>query len=559
MKKSKDEKRNKIIEHKKRELNYYNVAARGFEESKKLKIAPKDAIISLQNVNKIYPNFVQAVFDFSLDIKPQEFIVYVGPSGCGKSTTLRMIAGLEEITAGDLYIDGKYANDIEPKNRNISMVFQSYALYPNMTVRQNLSFGLEIQNLKKDVIAERVEKAARILEIDEYLDRKPSALSGGQRQRVALGRAIVKASPVFLMDKPLSNLDAKLRIQMRSEIVSIHNRIGATTVYVTHDQTEAMTMATRIVVMDKGRVQQIGTPEEVYSHPNNLFVATFIGSPAMNAVNAIYDNGVIKFEDGYKFSLDKDKNNLVMSFINKQVKEYEELLLETSKKLDKRKLYLSSKAERYKVNSLFKLERKYARKEGLHRTNISNLEKALADGDTDGIQEGIDYLKRKLDVLLTRKDTELKTINSNYQTLLAKEAGTEDKHARQRIEKDDEIEVYNQEITDYMKNIDYYKECKTKKRLPIKFGIRPEDIKPKIAGETFENEAPEIKATIDFVELLGYEYYLYFKFNGMKFISKANVGKHKYVMGEEHTLTFDENKMSLFDFKSGLSLFKINT
>jgi len=282
MKKSKDEKRNKIIEHKKRELNYYNVAARGFEESKKLKIAPKDAIISLQNVNKIYPNFVQAVFDFSLDIKPQEFIVFVGPSGCGKSTTLRMIAGLEEITAGDLYIDGKYANDIEPKNRNISMVFQSYALYPNMTVRQNLSFGLEIQNLKKDVIAERVEKAARILEIDEYLDRKPSALSGGQRQRVALGRAIVKASPVFLMDEPLSNLDAKLRIQMRSEIVSIHNRIGATTVYVTHDQTEAMTMATRIVVMDKGHVQQIGTPEEVYSHPNNLFVATFIGSPAMN-------------------------------------------------------------------------------------------------------------------------------------------------------------------------------------------------------------------------------------------------------------------------------------
>lgn len=241
-----------------------------------------------------------------------------------------MIAGLEEITAGDLYIDGKYANDIEPKNRNISMVFQSYALYPNMTVRQNLSFGLEIQNLKR-CDCWKSGKAARILEIDEYLDRKPSALSGGQRQRVALGRAIVKASPVFLMDEPLSNLDAKLRIQMRSEIVSIHNRIGATTVYVTHDQTEAMTMATRIVVMDKGRVQQIGTPEEVYSHPNNLFVATFIGSPAMNAVNAIYDNGVIKFEDGYKFSLDKDKNNLVMSFINKQVKEYEELLLETSK------------------------------------------------------------------------------------------------------------------------------------------------------------------------------------------------------------------------------------
>ena len=209
------------------------------------------AELSLRHIDKVYDNNVQAVFDFNLEIKDKEFIVFVGPSGCGKSTTLRMIAGLEDITAGEFYIDGKLMNDVEPKDRDIAMVFQSYALYPHMSVYDNMAFGLQLRKTPKDEIDKRVKEAARILEIEPYLDRKPKALSGGQRQRVALGRAIVRNAKVFLMDEPLSNLDAKLRVQMRSEIIKLHERIGATSIYVTHDQTEAMTMADRIVVQRK--------------------------------------------------------------------------------------------------------------------------------------------------------------------------------------------------------------------------------------------------------------------------------------------------------------------
>ena len=245
------------------------------------------ANLQLNHIDKIYENGVQAVFDFNLDIKDKEFIVFVGPSGCGKSTTLRMIAGLEDISAGELLIDDKLMNNIEPKDRDIAMVFQSYALYPHMTVYENMSFGLKIKKIPKDEIDRRVQEAAAILEIQEYLDRKPKELSGGQRQRVALGRAIVRNAKVFLMDEPLSNLDAKLRVQMRSEIIKLHERIGATTIYVTHDQTEAMTMASRIVVMSKGHIQQIGTPKEIYNDPQNMFVASFVGAPATNFVNGI--------------------------------------------------------------------------------------------------------------------------------------------------------------------------------------------------------------------------------------------------------------------------------
>ncbi len=242
------------------------------------------ANLQLNHIDKIYENGVQAVFDFNLDIKDKEFIVFVGPSGCGKSTTLRMIAGLEDISAGELIIDGKLVNNVEPKDRDIAMVFQSYALYPHMTVYENMSFGLKIKKIPKDEIDRRVQEAAAILEIQEYLDRKPKELSGGQRQRVALGRAIVRNAKVFLMDEPLSNLDAKLRVQMRSEIIKLHERIGSTTIYVTHDQTEAMTMASRIVVMSKGHIQQIGTPTEIYNNPQNMFVASFVGAPATNFV-----------------------------------------------------------------------------------------------------------------------------------------------------------------------------------------------------------------------------------------------------------------------------------
>lgn len=240
------------------------------------------AELKLEHIYKVYDNKVTAVSDFDLHIKDREFIVFVGPSGCGKSTTLRMVAGLEEITKGNLYIDGKLMNDVPPKDRDIAMVFQNYALYPHMTVFDNMAFGLKLRKMPKDEINRRVQEAAQILGLESYLKRKPKALSGGQRQRVALGRAIVRDAKVFLMDEPLSNLDAKLRVQMRAEIAKLHQRLKSTTIYVTHDQTEAMTMATRIVIMKDGVIQQVGSPKEVYDKPANVFVGGFIGSPAMN-------------------------------------------------------------------------------------------------------------------------------------------------------------------------------------------------------------------------------------------------------------------------------------
>ena len=288
------------------------------------------AQVVLKNIKKVYPftesrkdqkeakktnlqitkEGVVAVQEFNLDIADKEFIVLVGPSGCGKSTTLRMIAGLEEITSGELLIDGEYMNDVAPKDRDIAMVFQSYALYPHMTVYDNMAYSLKIKHTPKDEIDRKVKEAAEILDITQYLKRKPKALSGGQRQRVAIGRAIVRDPKVLLMDEPLSNLDAKLRNQMRAEIIKLRQRINTTFVYVTHDQTEAMTLGDRIVVMKDGFIQQIGTPQEVYDHPRNLFVSGFIGTPQMNYFDAklIKENSKYYVEsDGYKVVLADDK------------------------------------------------------------------------------------------------------------------------------------------------------------------------------------------------------------------------------------------------------------
>ena len=245
------------------------------------------ASLSLKHINKTYPNGFEAVKDFNLEIADKEFIIFVGPSGCGKSTTLRMIAGLEEITSGELKIGDRVVNDVEPKDRDIAMVFQNYALYPHMTVYDNMAFGLKLRKVPKDEIDKMVHEAARILDLEALLDRKPKALSGGQRQRVAMGRAIVRHPKVFLMDEPLSNLDAKLRGQMRIEISKLHQRLGTTIIYVTHDQVEAMTLGTRIVVMSAGIVQQVDTPKALYDTPCNLFVAGFIGSPQMNFLDAV--------------------------------------------------------------------------------------------------------------------------------------------------------------------------------------------------------------------------------------------------------------------------------
>ncbi len=263
--------------------------------------------LSIRNICKTYAGGVVAVKDFNQEIENREFVVLVGPSGCGKSTTLRMIAGLEEISSGELYIDGKLVNDEPPRSRDIAMVFQNYALYPHMSVYANMAFGLKMRNISKAEIHRRVLNAARLLEIEPYLERRPKALSGGQRQRVALGRAMVRNPAVFLLDEPLSNLDAKLRVQMRSEIVKLHQRLGTTFIYVTHDQTEAMTMGTRIIVMKDGVVQQADTPRNLYDHPCNKFVAEFIGSPQMNMFTAELAG------TGERVTVNFDSHSLVLS------------------------------------------------------------------------------------------------------------------------------------------------------------------------------------------------------------------------------------------------------
>jgi multiple sugar transport system ATP-binding protein len=277
------------------------------------------ASIKLENIYKRYSDTVTAVKDFSLDIQDKEFIVFVGPSGCGKSTTLRMVAGLEEISEGDLIIGDRRVNDVAPKDRDIAMVFQNYALYPHMNVYDNMAFGLKLRKFDKEEIKKRVNDAAKILDIEHLLDRKPKALSGGQRQRVALGRAIVREPQAFLMDEPLSNLDAKLRVQMRAEITKLHQRLQTTMIYVTHDQTEAMTMADRIVIMKDGVIQQVGSPKEVYSTPDNIFVGGFIGSPAMNFMEGHLENGSFIINENAKLTIPEGKMKKLKDYVGKKV------------------------------------------------------------------------------------------------------------------------------------------------------------------------------------------------------------------------------------------------
>lgn len=283
------------------------------------------AKLLLKNINKVYSGGVKAVDNFNLEVEDREFIVLVGPSGCGKSTTLRMIAGLEEISSGELYIGDRLVNDVAPKDRDIAMVFQNYALYPHMSVYENMAFGLKLKKVPKDEIEKKVKEAAEILGIEHLLDRKPKALSGGQRQRVALGRAMVREPKVFLMDEPLSNLDAKLRVQMRTEISKLHQRLKTTFIYVTHDQTEAMTMGTRIVVMKDGVIQQVDTPKNLYDNPVNMFVAGFIGSPQINFIDVtvVEDKGnlVLLMKNGTKLNM-SDKHQRALregKYINKTI------------------------------------------------------------------------------------------------------------------------------------------------------------------------------------------------------------------------------------------------
>ena len=489
------------IKEKERYRNYRRVL---LEEQKRIEAAkdnPEEptSFITLRHINKIYDNLVQAVYDFNLDIAKGEFIVFVGPSGCGKSTTLRMIAGLEDITTGDLFIDGVYSNNLEPKDRNTSMVFQNYALYPHLTVYENMAIGLRAKkieggaaqsrasegkrasHLSKQEIDDRINKVAEILELKDYLKRTPRQLSGGQCQRVALGRAIVKDSKVFLMDEPLSNLDAKLRVQMRAEIIKLHERLNATTIYVTHDQVEAMTMADRIVVMDKGVIQQIGTPEEIYDNPANKFVAGFMGNPAMNLLEAEYDNGTVKLDDKASFALSKSE-------IEAHDRFYERLLDEYERELEQ------NDADNSQRNDVL--------------AKIEEAKRASGAGD--------ERAKAKAAKRLSRLEGELSL-----------------------------IEKGNSRKAFLLDAIEKIKDILSTKRHSLTFGIRPEHI--------YVKECPSslpYKAYLNVVELLGNEYYFHFNV-GKKDVSTKTPKDKPYVSNTFVDLHFDLAKKHLFDDVSG--------
>lgn len=460
---------------------------------------PKDlGYVSLRHVDKVYDNGVQAVFDFTLDIQKQEFIVFVGPSGCGKSTTLRMIAGLEDITNGDLYIDGEYANDKSPKDRDIAMVFQSYALYPHMTVYNNMAFGLKIRHLPKAEIDKRVHDAAKILQIEQFLDRKPKALSGGQRQRVALGRAIVRNAKVFLMDEPLSNLDAKLRVQMRSEIIKLHESLGATTIYVTHDQTEAMTMASRIVVMKLGYIQQIGTPIEIYNHPANLFVASFIGSPAMNLLKATYEKGVLKFSNGHEIKLSAEAKKAHEEFYKNRVAEVTSALNDAKAKWEEKKVLADADAKRAaKIASLeesleaLKGQTPEAGKEEAHANRIADMQGKIA-------------ALKEPDAELAKK---IATLSASLQKL------------------EEGVKTGSHEVI---------------------YGIRPEDIHEGDEAHAAKYKSEPFEITVSVAELLGHEYYVHTDLCGTDVIAKIPLTK-AIKSGDKLKVLFDFPKAHIFD------------
>jgi len=518
----------------------------------------QNVFLRLKNIHKIYPNGVHAVHDFNLEIKPQEFIVFVGPSGCGKSTTLRMIAGLEDITEGDLYIDQRLANNLSPKERDIAMVFQSYALYPHMNVYNNLAFGLrmrkirenvldtngvevkaidekKIAKLKKDIsyinkdivavakslskaeniidvekkekvveklqllhfslaeektkkeqdlayynatpipvqssrryrkqeIDEKVRKAAEVLDIEQYLFSRPRELSGGQRQRVALGRSIVRNAKLFLMDEPLSNLDAKLRISMRSEIVALHRALKATTVYVTHDQIEAMTMADRIVVMKDGFIQQIGTPLEIYHQPVNVFVATFMGSPAMNIFKADYQNGLVNI-NATKIKVGKDIQTKIVKFNETQIERLSNENQNLTRYIDAHRIALEHEKNSFQVKKI---------------------------------------MRKIKDNVATREQNN--------------------------------------------KLIGQYKEFLLKEKHQLVMGVRPENI---IVSKTETEKA--IKANVTFVELLGKEYYVHLVFNDEKVIASVAPKLH-FEIGDDVYIDFENSALNTFDSISELRI-----
>ncbi len=513
-----------------------------------------DGFVVLKHIDKIYPNHVQAVYDFNLSIKPHEFIVLVGPSGCGKSTTLRMIAGLEEITNGYLYIDKVIANHLESKDRNIAMVFQSYALYPNMSVYDNIAFGLKVKKLPKEEIDKRVFAAAEMLDLGPYLDRRPKELSGGQMQRVALGRAIVRDAKVFLMDEPLSNLDAKLRVQTRSKIVKIHRDVGATTVYVTHDQTEAMTMADRIVVMNHGFIQQTGTPKEVYRNPKNLFVAAFIGTPPMNIFKGeIADDKVIG-TDGQSFLLPENKLRLCNEFYAKKAEYMKELLRHAALLEDKT---IENECEQETDDEkLAEILEKYKKKYPLFTSVFDSMKDILED---DSVRPSM------------RRKKVLKAYQEAYYALLSitkriKSASSTSfgkvEAPLQKAEKKSFFSFFKKKMEESTSTpisplesikaeftrLEGVYETDQKEKKNAFFGIRPENVHLYEKKEAHRTSA--LEAEVSFSELLGSEYLVHLSMLGANVIMKLENNKELQI-GDKVKVCFDLDALAIFDEESG--------
>lgn len=538
-----EENKNKKIELKKREKIHQEMVERQLIARKDAKIPPDGVCISFKNINKIYPNHKQAVFDFSLDIQEKEFIVFVGPSGCGKSTTLRMLAGLEDITYGDLFIDGKYANDMMPKERDVAMVFQNYALYPNITVYDNMAFSLQARNYDKQEIDRRVRQAAKILEIEEYLDVKPANLSGGQRQRVALGRAITRNAKVFLMDEPLSNLDAKLRVQMRSEIVKLHNRVGATTIYVTHDQTEAMTMATRIVVMKDGYIQQIGTPKEIYHNPANVFVAKFIGSPAMNVLDCTVENGTLTLENNLKIPLTEQQNRRIADFYEQAMEDIRQKIANLEKEIQDRKYELTHPDYIRDVLAFDKNRSKLSAQIAKLKEKIQQIKKR------NGKSATVEALEKELTEKTEAFAAYLAETERNIRSTQYKEVVP--RRYEKLLESDDYLGIYENDLQKLKLELAHYTAVRAGEKCCFRFGIRPEEI---YSEEQTKDVSDKFCAKVTVAELMGHEYYIHFNVGTTDVTAKLNTDQ-VISTDDELMLKVDLRYVHLFDTFSERCIF----
>lgn len=527
----------KKIQLKKAEKIHLDMVDRQILNKKLVKKSPDGVCISFQHINKIYPNHTQAVFDFNLDIKEKEFIVFVGPSGCGKSTTLRMLAGLEEITYGDLYIDGKYANELMPKERDVAMVFQNYALYPNMSVYDNMAFSLQARRFDKNEIDVRVREAAKILEIEQYLGEKPANLSGGQRQRVALGRAIVRNAKVFLMDEPLSNLDAKLRVQMRSEIVKLHNRVGATTVYVTHDQTEAMTMAGRIVVMRGGYVQQIGAPKEIYDNPANIFVARFIGNPAMNVIGCTLQDDTVTLSNGFTVKLSEGQVRAVQNFFALKLKQTEEEILSAEKEIEERIYELTHPGYVREVLRADKEKNARAKKANRLSERLKKIKRSGSDADISALTEELEAARASLAEFIAGEEGRIR--GTDYPEVLPK-------NHEAVFENDDYLMIYRRDLEKLKERRGHYLAVSLGESYTLKFGIRPEEIFESENCISKDAMSDDFEVSAAVAELLGREYFVHFYIGESDVVAKIST-ERQLVCGSGLKLCMDLRHMHLFD------------